>query len=245
MKKTILALTLALAAIGCAPPAAQHKVGLNLGKQLSAITLAAGNNNDVAIAGTSNNTTTVIKFTPNSAGSTITGMASSTISDSDLFVLRNESATASITITNADTGSLAANRFATAGALPLVLLPKSSAIVYYDATAALWQATLTASAAPNLAGHVTSNSTAIPVLSTCGTSPTIVAGSTDTAGKITTGGTATTCTITFAATWGTAPSCVLTPEGSATQPTYTTSATAITASVDIASTVYNYVCVGR
>lgn len=83
----------------------------------------------------------------------------------------------------------------------------------------------------------------VPALSSCGTAPSLQAGSNDVAGKFTTGSAATTCTLTF----GTArtvniPSCRLTPEGSATQPTYTVSLTAIVASVDIASTVYNYDC---
>lgn len=79
-----------------------------------------------------------------------------------------------------------------------------------------------------------------PVLSGCGTTPSVVGN--DAAGKITTGSAATTCTATFALAYAVAPACIVAPQGNATYPTYTTSTTAIVFSVDIASTVYNYVC---
>ena len=82
-----------------------------------------------------------------------------------------------------------------------------------------------------------------PVLSTCGTSPSILGN--DTVGKVTTGSALTTCTITFATAYAVAPACFLQAQGGATQPTYTTSTTAITATVTIASTVYNYFCVSQ
>lgn len=82
-----------------------------------------------------------------------------------------------------------------------------------------------------------------PVLSTCGTSPSIVGN--DVVGKVTTGSAATTCTITFSQAYIVAPACFLQTQGSATQPTYTTSITAITVTVDIASTVYNYFCASQ
>lgn len=82
-----------------------------------------------------------------------------------------------------------------------------------------------------------------PVLSGCGTTPTIVGN--DVVGKLTTGSAATTCTITFSQAYIVAPACFLQTQGSATQPTYTTSTTAITVTVDIASTVYNYFCASQ
>lgn len=82
-----------------------------------------------------------------------------------------------------------------------------------------------------------------PVLTGCGTSPSIVGN--DVVGKFTTGSAATTCTLTFSQAFIVAPACFLQTQGSATQPTYTTSTTAITVTVDIASTVYNYFCASQ
>lgn len=85
--------------------------------------------------------------------------------------------------------------------------------------------------------------TASPVITSCGTTPTIVGN--DTVGKITTGSGATTCTITFTQAYAVAPACILAPQGNLNFPTYTTSTTAITATVDVASTVYNYICASQ
>jgi len=82
-----------------------------------------------------------------------------------------------------------------------------------------------------------------PVLTTCGTSPAVGQGANNKAGRLVTGSGATTCTITFGVAHTTAPACVVSAEVP-TQPTYTVSATAITFSVSIASTAYNYVCLG-
>lgn len=82
---------------------------------------------------------------------------------------------------------------------------------------------------------------AAPVLSGCGTTPSITGS--DFSFKLTTGSAATTCTITFAAAFLTAPQCFLQANGGATQPTFTTSTTALTVTVDIASTVYSGLCV--
>lgn len=84
------------------------------------------------------------------------------------------------------------------------------------------------------------STSAVPVLTSCGTAPSILGN--DTVGKLTTGSAATTCTITFSSAYNVAPACFLQTQGAATQPTYTTSTTAITVTVDIASTVYNYFC---
>jgi hypothetical protein len=82
----------------------------------------------------------------------------------------------------------------------------------------------------------------VPVLSTCGTAPSFTGS--DNALRLTTGSAATTCTVTFGVAFVTAPACVITPQGAAVQPTYTVSATAISMTVDVASTVYNIVCMG-
>lgn len=84
---------------------------------------------------------------------------------------------------------------------------------------------------------------AVPVLTGCGTAPSILGN--DTVGKLTTGSAATTCTVTFSLAYNVAPACVISAQGTATQPTFTTSTTAITITVDIASTVYNYICISQ
>lgn len=91
-------------------------------------------------------------------------------------------------------------------------------------------------------GHISVVGATAPTLSSCGSTPSPTIHGSDIIGKFTTGGTATSCTLTFAATYTNAPACVVTTEGGATQPTYTISATAITFTVDIAQTTYNYVC---
>lgn len=87
-----------------------------------------------------------------------------------------------------------------------------------------------------------------PALSTCGTGPTIAAGSSNIAGRLVTGSGATTCTITFdtnglpSPAFTKAPVCVVSAEV-ATQPTWTVSSTAITFATSIASTAYHYTCI--
>lgn len=90
---------------------------------------------------------------------------------------------------------------------------------------------------------ILSTRTTTPALTSCGTSPSIIGN--DTVGKLTTGSAATTCTMTFTAAYNVAPACVVSAQGTATQPTFTTSTTALTMSVDIASTVYNYICMSQ
>lgn len=93
-------------------------------------------------------------------------------------------------------------------------------------------------------GHINSTTRvgARPVLTSCGTAPSFTG--TDTALRLTTGSAATTCTVTFGVPFVVAPACVITPEGAAVQPTYTVSITAIAMTVDVASTVYNIICMG-
>ena len=93
-------------------------------------------------------------------------------------------------------------------------------------------------------GHINANTKVglPPVLSSCGTAPSFTGS--DTALRLTTGSAATTCTVTFGVAHVTAPACVITPQGAAVQPTYTVSAAAISMTVDVASTVYNIICIG-
>lgn len=85
---------------------------------------------------------------------------------------------------------------------------------------------------------------AAPTITSCGTTPSVGASSTKFAGDFTTGSAATTCTVTFASSYANAPTCVISGSG-VVGPTYTTSTTAITITVDVASTTYHYVCVGH
>ena len=91
-------------------------------------------------------------------------------------------------------------------------------------------------------GHISTVGATVPVLSSCGGGSPTIHGS-DIAGRLTTGTTATTCTLTFGATYTNPPACIVTAEGTATEPTYTNSATTIVMSVDIASTTYDYQCI--
>lgn len=88
-------------------------------------------------------------------------------------------------------------------------------------------------------GHLILLGTA-PAASSCGGSPTVVG--TDRAFKGTVGSAITTCTWTFSRTYTVAPTCSVFVEGGTTYPTCTISATAITCTVAIASTVYNWNC---
>ena len=234
-------LILLAAACACAPHDSVKK--LNLGKQLGSITLTSGSNNDLNIA-PSGNTTTLIRLVPNSAGSTVSGMNVSQLSDGDLFIVRNEGTTGNITFTNADTASVTVNRLVTPNSVSVILMPHHSLWMEYDSTAGLTLGPAQSNGELSITGtaHLKGVGTA-PALTSCGTSPSI-AGS-DVAGVVTTGSGATTCTLTFAATYTTAPSCFFLPTGTATMPVYTVSATAITVTTDIASTVYNYGCVGH
>jgi hypothetical protein len=246
MKKLVIALALfSVFALGCTH-AADHRVGLNLGKQLAPIQLLTGSNNDINIA-PNGNTSTYLRFLVNSAGSTLSGMSATTVGDGDQFVVRNDSTTGNLTLTNEDTASLAGNRFLTPGAVTVQIPPRSGALVEYDATAVRWIASVVAPANPTFTGNVTANGSGIPVLTSCGTSPTITAGSTAFAGTYTTGSAATTCTLTFATPFGVAPSCLIVNNTAAAAlvPTYSESTTALTVTVDVASTAYRYICVGH
>ena len=90
--------------------------------------------------------------------------------------------------------------------------------------------------------HILSNTRGgpAPTLNTCGTTSTILG--TDTQGKVTTGSVITTCNVAFGTVYVTAPACVVSAQGTATQPTFTTTVSQIIMTVDIALTTYNYIC---
>ena len=89
--------------------------------------------------------------------------------------------------------------------------------------------------------HIPIGGKGTPTLSSCGTAT--ITGN-DTLGTYTTGA-GTTCTITFATAYPTAPYCFVVPQGNLNYPTYTTSTTAITVTVDVTATTYNYFCLGH
>lgn len=113
------------------------------------------------------------------------------------------------------------------------------------ACAALLVATSFAAAA-NLAvdGKIGTGQTP-PVLTSCGTTPSIVGS--DTAGTVTMGTTATGCIITFAAAYAAAPHCVVTWAATplASQSYVVAAATITTTQTSASNNVLNYFCVAR
>lgn len=101
-----------------------------------------------------------------------------------------------------------------------------------------------------VAGHFESGLTGTPttpVLSACGTTPALAAGSTDTAGTVTMGTTATGCVITFGTAYTAAPSCVVswvaTPLASQSYVTAVGSIT--TTQTSTSNNVLNYFCTAK
>lgn len=97
-----------------------------------------------------------------------------------------------------------------------------------------------------VSGHLTTTGSD-PVLSSCGTSPTIVGS--DNAGQITIGTSASdTCTVTFATAFATAPACTVSgDDGSFALTAVTTTTTFVItcpAASDFSSDVINFICIG-
>lgn len=93
-------------------------------------------------------------------------------------------------------------------------------------------------------------STALPTPSTCGTSPTVAAGSGNNAGKFTFGtGTVTACTVTFANAYATNSFCTITPASNFTGTFYISAQSntgfILTTSANAASQSFNYTCFGN
>lgn len=87
----------------------------------------------------------------------------------------------------------------------------------------------------------------LPVLSACGTTPTLATGSTDTAGTVTMGTSATGCVITFGTAYTAAPTCTVTWQATplASQ-SYTVTTTAITTvQTSTSNNILNYTCVAK
>lgn len=86
-----------------------------------------------------------------------------------------------------------------------------------------------------------------PALTSCGTTPALATGSTDSAGTITLGTTATGCVVTFGTAYTAAPTCLVTwiatPLASQS---WTTSTTAITITqTSTTNNVVQYMCIGK
>jgi hypothetical protein len=100
-----------------------------------------------------------------------------------------------------------------------------------------------------ISGHLEGGlATAVqPVLSGCGTTPTLAAGSTDLSGTVTMGTAATGCVITFGTAFTAAPSCTVTWRATplASQ-SYTVSASAITTTqTSTSNNLLDYTCIGK
>ena len=96
------------------------------------ITLGAGTTNDQTIAAS----TSVVRMTPNAAGSTLTGMTGG--ADGRVVTIFNISTTASITLSH-DTGSANANRFFLPNASSVTIPPLSGIEFIYDSTSTRWR----------------------------------------------------------------------------------------------------------
>jgi hypothetical protein len=77
-------------------------------------------------------------FTAASGGSTITGLNSTGFADGQLLVIRNPSATDSITFTNLDSNSTAANQFRLQNSGSVLLPPYGGAFAMYETGIAKW-----------------------------------------------------------------------------------------------------------
>lgn len=95
--------------------------------------------------------------------------------------------------------------------------------------------------------HFAGSSASVPVVTACGTTPTLAAGSGDFSGTITMGTTATGCVLTFGTPFTVAPSCNVTWRATplASQ-SYTNSATALTLTqTSTSSNLVDYTCYAK
>lgn len=135
--KKILAFCLPLILVAACGHEAVKRGAINLGAQPTAITLVSGDNNDVDLMASHASLGSIVRLTPASGGSTVTGFVSSQFDDGDLFMVRNDSTTDSVTFANART-SASANQFLLSSAGDVVLPPKSSIWIEFDKTAGKW-----------------------------------------------------------------------------------------------------------
>jgi hypothetical protein len=189
-----------------------------------------------------------------------------------LYLRNDTLGTDTLTLTHLDTTSAVANEFTIAGATAatqsVVLQPHQVATIEYDgllglvvmspnyastdngpktfAGAATVNGLLTANGSELLGSgshmRATGSAANTPVLSSCGSTPSIVG--TDAAGYVIPN--TTTCTITFATSYGSgsAAECQISPQGSAVMPNWSMTGSAITMAVVVSGEVYDYSCIG-
>ncbi len=96
-----------------------------------------------------------------------------------------------------------------------------------------------------LSNFVFSSTGTVPSLSTCGTGPTLIAGSTDEAGTVTAGSASGGCTITFAGTYASTPTCTVTPQAGSVVNTFSYSVgntTIVTTETGFGTGKFDYIC---
>lgn len=108
---------------------------LEITPALTPAALVAGDNNDYDPLGFS--THTRIRVTPDAANSTITGMAAQ--ADGEVRIIEVLSGGGTLTLSNQNAASGAANRFACPGGSDLVITGNGAAICVYDATTGRWR----------------------------------------------------------------------------------------------------------
>lgn len=94
-------------------------------------------------------------------------------------------------------------------------------------------------------GHFQFLSAALPAATSCGTSPAVASGSSDSQGVVTEGSVATGCTITFATAYLSSPSCTVTAEVGALTYAVTTTAITVTNVGALSSSKIHYHCQGN
>jgi hypothetical protein len=97
--------------------------------------LITGNNNDLALGAS----ISVLRITPNAAGSNLTGIAAG-VSGRILLIFNIATAGGgTLTLPNQSPSSLAANRFTNVGDFDVGVMPGGHVMVWYDITSATWR----------------------------------------------------------------------------------------------------------
>lgn len=185
----------------------------------------------LTVTGSSGNNSATFQFSNTAQAASIT---TATATNSGTY-----NTTASVRTATAVSASSTATRSSGANALTNIAVDASASGGQVN-----WAARFNGGDVNYASGHILANGTS-PTLSSCGATPSPTIAGSDIGGRFTTGGTATTCTITFATAFGTQAFCIVYPEGAATQPVYTVSASAITMTTSIATTTYDYICTGQ
>lgn len=155
-KRVALLIAFALAACGSSTSPSLKGGGLPLGPQHGAITLAAGSNYDVDIPG--GNPSPVLRFATNASGSTLNGLNSAYYAEGDVFWIRNDGASGTLTIVDEDTGNaVGSDQFLTPSTTSIALIPHQQVQVEFDHTAGKFVASPNATSS-NVTGNETKTS---------------------------------------------------------------------------------------